>query len=67
MSQWEKFKNQQKQSPDGEPEGKMIQGSFTCQICYAWVTEGKYFPADGVLSYKCSEGHMSFIEKFNIM
>lgn len=67
MSQWEKFKSQ-KESPSGDdPVGMKTAGTFICQFCGAFVLEGRYFPTDSVLTYKCEEGHLSFIEKFSIM
>lgn len=68
MSQWKEFKKKESKSPTGEePEGMMIGGTYTCQICYDFVLQGKYFPVDSVLSYKCDNGHLSIIENFNLM
>lgn len=66
MSQWEKFTK--KESPLGdEPQGMMIAGTYICQFCGDFVLEGKYFPTDAVLSYKCDQGHLSIVEKFRMM
>lgn len=68
MSNWEKFKSQKGQSPsDEEPVGMMIAGTYICQFCGNFVLEGKYFPTDSVLTYKCDEGHVSFVENFRMM
>ena len=66
MSNWERFKKQESQSGD-KPEGIMIKGTYTCQFCYDFVLEGKYFPTDSVLSYKCDKGHLSIVENFGMM
>jgi hypothetical protein len=64
---WKKFK-EKNQSPNGdkEPEGIMMYGSYMCQFCGEMCWEGKYFPVDSVLSYKCSKGHLSILEKFSL-
>lgn len=66
MSNWEKFKKKEQQSPTGEdePVGRPIGGNYLCQYCNRSVHEATYYPLDAVLKYMCSEGHVSFIEKF---
>lgn len=62
---WERFQNQNQ--PDGDkPQGREIGGMYQCQFCPVYVTEATYYPTDGVLRYKCSEGHVSFLENFRV-
>ena len=62
---WKKFK--EKKSQGGEPEGVMTYGTYMCQFCNEMVFEGKYFPVDRVLSYKCTKDHLSIVENFGYM
>lgn len=67
MNQWEKFTKKESPLGDDAPVGMMIAGTFICQFCGEFVLEGKYFPTDSVLSYKCDQGHLSLVEKFRMM
>lgn len=51
-----------------EPEGEEVTGAFSCQErgCYSTVTTARYLEEVKVLTWKCSEGHISKIEGFVI-
>lgn len=52
------------QPKDEAPKGMEIDGSFGCQVCYEQVEEAEYFQVERILKWKCSQGHVSFIEDF---
>jgi hypothetical protein len=65
MSNWEGFKK--KPLPkDLPPMSVVIDGVFSCQMCSLEAEEADYYPADGVLKWKCPEGHLSFAENFGL-
>lgn len=47
-----------------KPEGVIIDGTFGCQRCSESVDEAEYFPVEKFLRWKCSQGHLSYIEDF---
>jgi hypothetical protein len=47
-----------------KPVGKKVYLDLTCQVCYKEVLEQEYFPQEGILRYKCEDGHPSFMEDF---
>jgi len=55
-----------KSSPGEAPKGIVIDGAFGCQTCYEQCDEAEYFPIEKILRWKCSEGHMSYIEEFTL-
>lgn len=65
MSNWEKYQKSQKENELGE--SIVTEGMYMCHICNAIVMGGKYYPADGVLVYKCESGHTSLVEKVSFM
>jgi hypothetical protein len=46
------------------PKGMEISGSFGCQTCYEQCDEAEYFMVEKILKWKCSEGHISYVEEF---
>lgn len=65
MSNWEAFKK--KPIPkDLPPIAVIIDGVFGCQLCNGEAEEAEYFPADGVLKWKCEQGHLSYAENFSL-
>jgi hypothetical protein len=65
MSNWDNFKKKPLHK-DLHPLSVKIDGVFTCQMCPLEVEEADYFVADGVLKWKCAEGHLSFAENFRL-
>lgn len=55
-----------KKSPAEVPKGKMIEGNFACQDCFEVVYEGEVFRIEKILKWKCSQGHVSFIENWTL-
>lgn len=51
-----------------EPEGEECGGAFSCQErgCYDTVTEARYLREVKILTWICSNGHISKIEGFEI-
>lgn len=64
MTNWDEFKG--KKSDADLPPHQPLFGAFSCQTCYEDVEEATYFHIDGVLKWKCSEGHVSFAENFRL-
>lgn len=46
------------------PEGMEISGAFGCQTCHEQVDDAEYFNIEKILKWKCSQGHVSYIEDF---
>lgn len=60
-----KFSDFVAQSQEAEaPKGMPIDGGFSCQTCYEQVDEAEYFRMEKILRWKCSEGHVSYVEEF---
>lgn len=67
MSNWEQFKKKTESFKDGEkPPFESIEGNYLCQMCRESIDEADYFFNDSVLRWKCSKGHVSFLENFNL-
>ena len=47
-------------------EQLIIEGSFDCQVCSENVEKAVYLPNQQILTWKCINGHKSFIEKFKL-
>jgi hypothetical protein len=47
-----------------KPEGMPVEGGFSCQTCYEQVDVAEYFRIEKILKWKCSEGHISYVEEF---
>lgn len=41
-----------------------LPGTFQCQVCDKICDDAKYGPMSKVLTWKCEDGHKSFIEGF---
>lgn len=54
--------------PKKEVKGETIEGSFSCQemVCEEVVHEAKYIVEDSLLTWKCSEGHISTVKGFSL-
>lgn len=48
------------------PEGMPFYASVACTTCQESVPEQMYYPVDSVLVWKCSAGHRSLMENFNV-
>jgi hypothetical protein len=48
------------------PKGAIVEGGFSCQECYEQVDEAEYFRIEKILKWKCSEGHVSYVEEFTL-
>lgn len=50
------------------PDFELVGGALTCQYpgCWEVVHEGKYIYAEAVLTWKCSQEHISHIKDFQI-
>ena len=60
-----KFSEFVSQSQDAEkPVGIPIDGGFGCQVCHEHVDVAEYFNVEKILKWKCSEGHISYVEDF---
>lgn len=46
------------------PKGIPVDGAFGCQTCYEQCEDAEYFRVEKILKWKCSEGHVSYIEDF---
>lgn len=65
MSRWDNLTSPKQPS---EPKWNQVpvNGSFMCQVCDMYVDTAVYIPQEHVLTWKCADGHKSFIEKFSI-
>jgi hypothetical protein len=61
-----KFKEFKGNQPTVKPMGIPVDGTFRCQLCPLTVDEAEYFQIQRVLRWKCEEGHVSLIEKFDL-
>lgn len=43
-----------------------VEGSFECSACGEYVESAILIPEDRVLTWKCSKGHKTFIDKVNL-
>ncbi|XAO35260.1 hypothetical protein SEA_FRANCOB_64 [Streptomyces phage Francob] len=60
-----KFSDFVAQSQEAEkPQGTPVDGGFSCMTCYEQVDEAEYFRVEKILKWKCSEGHVSYVEEF---
>lgn len=57
------FMESQKTSP---VKGMEIECDLQCQLCHEYVDGGEYFHIEKLLKWKCSQGHISFIEDFRL-
>ena len=50
-----------------EAKWELYTGSFACQQqdCWKVASEAKFFPKEKLLTWKCSDGHISRIEDYN--
>jgi hypothetical protein len=48
------------------PKGMEISGAFGCQTCREQCDDAEYFRIEKILKWKCSEGHISYIEDFEL-
>lgn len=46
------------------PKGELIEGGFMCQTCHEQCDDAEYFRIEKILKWKCSEGHISYVEEF---
>lgn len=51
--------------PEEGPPYQTVSGAMDCQFCFETVHDGRYFPNERVLLYKCSLGHVNKIEDFD--
>ena len=52
--------------PPREFDQVVVEGSFYCQVCDADVDKAVYLPQVKTLTWKCPEGHKSFIEDMKL-
>jgi len=43
-----------------------LEVDVSCQICFEYVDDAEYYPIEKLLKWKCSQGHVSFIEEFRL-
>jgi hypothetical protein len=53
-----------KTQQDEAPKGMEIDGAFGCQTCFEQCDIAEYFGLERILKWKCSLGHISYIEDF---
>lgn len=51
---------------EGEEWEPNIDGAFDCQTCNECVESALLDFTKGVLIWKCSKGHLSYVENFNV-
>jgi len=61
-SRWSKPEKEEKEKPNQVA----FEGAFQCHTCNETVYDAVYLPDMSVLTWKCSQGHKSFIEEFRI-
>lgn len=64
MSRWDNLGK--KEQPQRRYDQVPVEGEFQCQVCGVYVPAAVYLPQEKLLTYKCLEGHKSFIEKFSV-
>ena len=64
MNRWDDLENEKAKKTVYDQVA--VEGNFLCQVCNVPVDAAVYLPQEHLLTYKCSEGHKSFIEKFNV-
>lgn len=52
--------------PEATVPKEPVDGSFLCHTCNEYVDEAFYLPEIHVLTWKCSEGHISTIKDFDL-
>jgi hypothetical protein len=48
------------------PDQVDFEGVYQCHFCDEKVYRAVYLPEEKILTWKCSNGHKSFLEKFSI-
>lgn len=48
------------------PKGEIMELSLGCQTCMEQVEQAEFFRAAKILKWTCSEGHVSYIEDWNL-
>jgi hypothetical protein len=51
---------------DASPFQIHLEGTYVCQHCAQYVDGAEYLPDQKVLTWKCTNGHKSWIEGFSI-
>lgn len=46
--------------------GMEVEIDVSCQTCFEYVDIAEYFNIEKLLRWKCSQGHISFIEDFRL-
>jgi hypothetical protein len=46
--------------------GMEVDIDVSCQTCFEYVDTAEYFNIEKLLRWKCSQGHISFIEDFRL-
>ena len=62
MTKFSEFVNNSQK--EEAPKGLEISGAFGCQTCHEQCDDAEYFPIEKILKWKCSEGHISYVEDF---
>jgi hypothetical protein len=47
-------------------KGMEVDIDVACQTCFEYVDLAEYFNIEKLLRWKCSQGHISFIEDFRL-
>lgn len=61
-----KFDEFNKQTAEEVRQAEILDGTYGCQTCDEHVEEAEWFITQKILRWKCSAGHMSFIEEFSL-
>jgi hypothetical protein len=64
LSRWENLGQSQRKPV--EFDQVPVEGDFQCQTCGIYVEAAVYIPQESLLTWRCPDGHKSFIEKFSI-
>lgn len=52
--------------PKRETPTMSLDVDVSCQICFEYVDDATYYPVEKLLKWKCSQGHISFMEEFRL-
>ena len=60
MSRWSDIETE----PEEKPNQVEFEGTYNCSTCNERVYRAIYLPDLQILTWKCENGHKSYIEKF---
>lgn len=44
-----------------------VDGTFECEACGEYVSTARFFRLDKILTWKCSQEHLSYLQEVNFL